>query len=97
MPEFTRHEPGLPCWLDISVATAELRESLIDFYVTVFGWTFDVGGPETSFYSVALLAGKPVLAVGQQDGGTGAYIVYFGTDDIAVAAERATELAAMCS
>lgn len=92
MATFDSHAPGSPCWLDLSVDGAEGREALMAFYTAVFGWSFDVGGPETGFYSTARQDGRAVLAVAEQQGGQGSYVVYFGTDDIAASVARAAEL-----
>lgn len=92
MPTFDSHAPGTPCWLDLSVDTAERREALMAFYTAVFGWSFDIGGPETGFYSTARKDGHAALAIGQQPGGQGVYVVYFGTEDIAASVARARDL-----
>lgn len=92
MATFDSHAPGTPCWLDLSVDTAEQREALIAFYTTLFGWSFDVGGPETGFYSTARQHGHAVLAIGEQPGGQGVYVVYFGTNDIAASLAQARDL-----
>ncbi len=83
---------GLPCWIDTSVETSELRQGLIDFYGSLMGWTFDVGPENTGFYSMGNHDGKPVLGIGQQGGGAGHWVVYFSTDDIAASAALATVL-----
>jgi len=91
MPVVTEHAQGMPCWIDASVSTTALREGLIDFYTALFGWTFDVDGPETGFYSIARHDGKAVLGIGEQPGGQGRWITYFSTTDIERTAERAKE------
>lgn len=48
---------GAPNWIDL--ATSDLA-SARRFYGAVFGWTFDVGGPDTGGYVTALLGGKSV-------------------------------------
>ncbi len=89
MPTFTEHAEGMPCWIDASVATKELREALIDFYSSLFGWSFDVDAPETGFYSIARHNGKAVLGIGEQPDGQGDWVTYFSTPDIHVACEVA--------
>ena len=74
--------PGQPCWIDISVKDATTREALMEFFGGLFGWTFDVGGPETGNYTMALLDGAPVCAIGEQPEGMGMWVTYLHTDDI---------------
>jgi predicted enzyme related to lactoylglutathione lyase len=62
MPTVTAHPPGTLCWLDLSTSDAEAGRA---FYAALFGWTFEVLGPEMGFYSFAFNAGRPVGGVGQ--------------------------------
>lgn len=91
MPVITEHAQGMPCWIDASVNTTEQREGLIDFYSSLFGWTFDVNTPETGFYSIARHNGKAVLGIGEQPDGQGRWVTYFSTADIGRAVGRAKE------
>jgi predicted enzyme related to lactoylglutathione lyase len=86
--------PGHPCWIDTSVPDATTREALMSFLGGLFGWTFDVGGEEFGYYTMALDDGAEVLAIGQQPQGTGQWLVYLATDDIEATALRATTLGA---
>ncbi|MEI6361123.1 MAG: VOC family protein [Actinomycetes bacterium] len=74
--------PGQPCWCDISVKDAATREGLMQFLWDVFGWTFDVGGPDTGNYTMALLDGSPVCAIGEQPEGMGQWVTYLNAPDI---------------
>ncbi|ARH94049.1 MULTISPECIES: VOC family protein [Streptomyces] len=61
MPEpTTAYQPGTPCWVDLA---APDQQAAIDFYSQVFGWTGEVGPPETGGYAVCLLNGKPVAGI----------------------------------
>lgn len=91
MPQVSQHAQGMPCWVDASVSTSIQRQSLIDFYGALFGWSFDVNTPETGFYSIARNNGKAVLGIGEQPGGQGRWVTYFSTTDIARTAERAKD------
>jgi hypothetical protein len=82
------HEEGMPCWLDAMVSSSEHREALVDFYSNLFGWTFDVGGPETGYYSIANLNGRNVLAIGQHESSEGRWVTYFSTSNIDLACQR---------
>jgi predicted enzyme related to lactoylglutathione lyase len=88
MPLTPTHAPGSPIWIDASVPTAVQRLALIDFYSSVFGWKFELGGPETGFYSIAYKESAPILGIGEQAGGDGRWITYFSTDDIEAMAGR---------
>jgi predicted enzyme related to lactoylglutathione lyase len=82
---------GQPCWMDISVADTEQREALGAFLGGLFGWTFEVGPPETGFYTMANLDGKPVAALMAQPEGKGVWVTYFATDDIDASATRVVD------
>jgi predicted enzyme related to lactoylglutathione lyase len=88
MPLTPTHAPGSPCWIDASVATAQQRLALIDFYSRVFGWEFELGGPETGYYSIASSNGSPILGIGEQEGAEGRWVTFFSTDDIDAMAQR---------
>lgn len=61
MPEpTTAYQPGTPCWVDLA---APDQQAAIDFYSQVFGWTGEIGPPETGGYAVCLLNGKPVAGI----------------------------------
>lgn len=55
-----RYQPGTPCWVDLA---APDQQAAIDFYSSVFGWTGEVGPPETGGYAVCELDGKPVAGI----------------------------------
>ncbi len=76
------------------VETTELRQTLMSFYTSVFGWTWDEGTEETGFYSIASSDGSPVMGVGQGPGGQGHLVPYFATSDIAASTTKAAELGA---
>ena len=63
MPVVTEHKPGTPSWVDIG--TSDL-EGAIDFYSKLFGWTIEMGAPEIGRYSMAMLGGKAVAALADQ-------------------------------
>lgn len=91
MPVIAEHVQGMPCWLDTSVSTSVQREALVDFYTSLFGWTFDVNAPETGFYSIARNNGRAVLGIGEQPDGRGEWVTYFSTPDIERSVERAKD------
>ena len=82
---------GQPCWMDIAVADTEQRDALMEFLGGLFGWTFEIGGPETGYYTMAMLDGQPVAALMAQPEGVGMWCTYFATDDIDASVARITD------
>ncbi|MFF5445822.1 VOC family protein [Streptomyces sp. NPDC012888] len=88
------YKAGTPCWIDLMVPD---QQSAIDFYSDLFGWTGEVGPPETGGYAVCQLKGRPVagiMAAMNPDGSTpdpmppAAWTTYLATDS-ADATEKA--------
>ena len=82
----------MPSWVDVMVETSDQRQAVMDFYSSLYGWTWEVGGEEMGYYSIANLDGEPVMGVGQGPGGAGAMVPYFTTDDLDASIARAKEL-----
>lgn len=74
--------------MDITVRSAEARVGLVDFLCGVFGWTFEVTGPDTGFYTMLRCDGVDVAAVGQQEHGLARWVTYFSTEDVHASARR---------
>lgn len=73
---------GAPCWIDL--ASSDLDRAL-DFYGTVFGWTFESAGPEYGGYVNAAKNGQPVAGLMANDPQWQApdgWTTYFHTADI---------------
>ena len=94
MAKLDTHIIGIPDWVDVMVETTEQREALMSFYSSLYGWTWEVGGENMGYYSIAHSEGAPVMGLGQGPGGHGAMVPYFLTDDISASAETAAELGA---
>ncbi len=92
MTKLDTHPNGIPTWIDVMVETTEQREALMNFYTSLYGWTWEVGGEQMGYYSIANSDGVPVMGLGQGPGGAGAMVPYFATDDINAAAAKAAEL-----
>jgi uncharacterized protein len=92
MPKLDTHPNGIPSWIDVMVETTEQRDALMNFYTSLYGWTWDVGDEQMGYYSIANSDGAPVMGLGQGPGGVGAMVPYFATDDINAAAAKAAEL-----
>ncbi len=79
---------GTPNWLDLSTHTPGQTH---EFYTELFGWTYQVGGPETNHYARALQDGRSAAGISPVPADvilTRAWTVYFASDDIAADAER---------
>jgi hypothetical protein len=94
MTTLTSFDEGMPCWVDVMVATQEQHHDKRAFLSALFDWTWQEGGAETGHYAFALSNGHPVLGLGITDDGNGAATTYFSTKDIEAAITRATELGA---
>jgi uncharacterized protein len=83
---------GLPCWLDLAVPSAVEAAA---FYERLFGWRYDVSGPEFGSYHVARSGDRAAAGIGQVptgDAAPSAWTLYFAADDVAVRSEHAREL-----
>ncbi|MBL1101370.1 VOC family protein [Streptomyces coffeae] len=60
MPEVTSYQPGTPCWIDLMVPD---QQAALDFYSGLFGWSGEVGPPETGGYALCTLKDKPVAGI----------------------------------
>jgi len=81
MPAVTAAAPGKPIWFDIMTTDAEDARR---FYGALFGWTFQVGGPETGHYAMCQLNGQQAAGLGSVPPGQSippAWTVYFGVRD----------------
>lgn len=83
---------GVPCWLDLSSPDVEATAA---FYAKLFGWSYDVSGPEFGHYHMALRDGRAVAGLGQMPEGSetpSMWTVYVKADDADAMAERAGRL-----
>jgi len=94
MVQLDTHDAGMPVWIDVMTQTTQEREALMAFYTAVFGWEWDVGGPEMGYYSIANSSGRPVMGLGETEEGRGVMVTYFSTDDIQATTQRALAMGA---
>jgi hypothetical protein len=92
MVTLSTHDDGMPIWVDINVETPEQHHDLRAFLSALYGWTWDVGGPEMGFYAIGSHDGAPVLGIGQGEGGDGTATTYFKTSAINDTFDEAIEL-----
>ena len=82
--------PGAPTWIDLTTSDVERAK---DFYRAVFGWTYDVGGPEYGGYVVASVDGRVVAGLMQKDPQwdmPDVWTTYLHTADVEATAAAAT-------
>jgi predicted enzyme related to lactoylglutathione lyase len=94
MPEFTSHDPGTPCWVDLMSPDIDASKA---FYTSVFGWdAVDEFDPEGSRIYVSFkLDDKTVAGLGGQPPGMEnmppMWNTYIATEDCEATAAKVTE------
>jgi hypothetical protein len=80
MSERDGYPQGVPNWADL--ATTDL-EGARAFYGELFGWEWDVSGPEFMHYSQAMLKGRRVVGAGPTmgEGAPVGWMTYLAVDD----------------
>lgn len=96
MAIYTQAKPvGTPTWVDLASPDPEKSRS---FYQAIFGWEYDVSGPEFGGYATARLGNYPVAGIGGNPPGAEAmpatWNLYFASHDIEADIAHATQLGA---
>ncbi|MEZ4767331.1 MAG: VOC family protein [Caldilineales bacterium] len=97
MTTFSAPKPaGTPTWIDLATPDLDAARA---FYKAVFGWDYNIGGPEFGGYTTALLGQRGVAGIGGNTGSDGtvfptAWSIYFASHDIEADVARAVELGA---
>lgn len=96
MTTFLEAKPaGTPTWTDLTTPYAATSRS---FYHAVFGWQYDVGGPEFSGYATARLGDYSTAGIAGDSPDTAAmpsaWGLYFAADDVSADVARAEALGA---
>lgn len=92
MPLTPTHAPGTPCWVDLQTTDPAGARA---FYARLFGWEYDLLGPELGHYAIARLGPHPVGGIGGLPPGAAhppAWMPHLATADADAAAARVTEL-----
>jgi hypothetical protein len=87
---------GTPTWVDLVSPDPEASR---DFYKALFGWEYDIGGPEFGGYATARKGKLNTAGIGGQPPGMPADVpaiwqLYFASDDLKADVARAQQLGA---
>lgn len=96
MTTYSHAKPaGTPTWIDVMAPDPEAART---FYHAVFGWDYDVAGPEYGGYATARAGQRMTAGVAPQMPGTppmpAAWMLYFASNDAAADVARAEKLGA---
>lgn len=95
MARITSPRPaGAPTWMDLMSTDPAKAQA---FYAKVFGWTYDISGPEFGNYAMAKLHGQYVAGVGGQPPGAqmpSTWNTYFESHNLEEDIARAVKLGA---
>lgn len=96
MTTYSQAKPaGTPTWIDLMAPDIDTARA---FYQAVFGWEYDIGGPEFGGYTTARLGQRSTAGLmGPQPGAPpmpAAWSLYFATDNIEADVAHAVELGA---
>ncbi len=97
MTTFSQAKPaGRPTWIDLSTSDMDGARA---FYHALFGWDYDIGGPEFAGYTTARVGQRMAAGIGGNVGSEGAVFpvawgLYFASHDIEADVARAVELGA---
>ncbi|MFF1877599.1 VOC family protein [Leifsonia sp. NPDC058230] len=92
MPITDSFPQGTPIWVDLQSTD---QAGAAAFYRQLFEWDVPPASPETGGYSVAMMRGVPVTAIGPLpdsfgENGRSVWTTYFAVDDIAASTAAAT-------
>jgi predicted enzyme related to lactoylglutathione lyase len=86
---------GTPTWVDLVSPDPEASRN---FYQAVFGWEYDIGGPEFGGYATARIGNRSTAGIGGQMPGAPAtpavWQLYFASVDLKADVARAQQLGA---
>jgi predicted enzyme related to lactoylglutathione lyase len=96
MTTYSHAKPaGTPTWSDLMSPNIDAAR---EFYHAVFGWEYDIGGPEFGGYTTARLGQRMTVGMGENQPGApplpAAWSLYFATEDIENDVAHAVKLGA---
>lgn len=60
MSEIDTYAPGIPCWVELASTDVDAARA---FYTALFGWDYDVAGPEAGNYVIPQVKGRAVAGM----------------------------------
>ena len=60
MSEIDSYAPGTPCWVELATSDIDAART---FYTGVFGWDYEVAGPEAGNYVIPQVKGRAVAGM----------------------------------
>lgn len=96
MAIFSQAKPaGTPTWVDLITPNADIARA---FYNAVFGWEYDISGPEYGNYTIARVGQHSVAGLSEPPPGDtpmpSGWGLYFASDGLEADVARAAELGA---
>lgn len=88
MTTVTQHNPNTPVWFDVMTTNTDAARA---FYHALFGWTYEIGGADTGFYTMCKLGSEVAAGLGAVHPGQNmptAWTVYFGVADADATVEK---------
>lgn len=89
--EMSSYPAGTPSWVDLTTSDPEGARA---FYGALFGWDFDIGGPETGHYTMCRLRGQDVAGLGGMPAPEGmptVWTTYLASDDVQATGKLVTD------
>jgi predicted enzyme related to lactoylglutathione lyase len=81
MTKIEKHAPGTVSWFDLMTPDPEAARK---FYASLFGWTYDIGGPESGGYAMCKSGDLNAAGIGKRPADApypSVWTVYFSVDD----------------
>jgi predicted enzyme related to lactoylglutathione lyase len=92
MTKLDRKQPhGMPSWADLMTDDPEAARA---FYGALFGWTFDIGGPESGHYTMCKTGAHNAAGLGGKPPGAAmpnAWTLYLAVDDLDATCRKLAE------
>src|SRR3954469_9466184 len=91
MTTMAKHPYSSVSWFDLMTPDpARARE----FYAGLFGWTYEIGGPESGHYALAQVTGRDAAGIGKRPENAAypsVWTAYFNVEDADATAKAITD------
>jgi uncharacterized protein len=91
MTTVTGHSANRPIWFELTTSDPDGARR---FYEALFGWTYEIGGEDTGFYSMCKIGNENAAGLGPNMPGQEmppAWSVYFGVADVDASVAKAQQ------